>query len=254
MNVQPITIQTFVSGAWHSAASIRFPVAGVTQVTYLNDYLEQHIESFGASDEHAICEAYPLDFEVWKAKDWPAFILDIMPSGAARRWWKRQLSVQDKTEREFDFELLRDYTSSPIGHLRVLESVREYVEPIAFSKDEVVLRDTAFLEYAAELGVALGGATGAGGDAPKVLLVEDAQGYVYPEGALLDKDVVKSWLVKWPRGKNSPRDRLVLRTEHLYSKVLADLGFDILPGELFDPEDGKPCVWFPRFDRNPKRP
>ena len=248
MAAQPITIQTHFSGEWHDAATLTFQSRS-TRVAYLNEYLEAEIDSFLKTDERSIAEAYPLDFEIWTTKDWPAFVLDIMPSGAARRWWTRQLGLQGLTDKDLEHKLLREYTSAPIGHLRVKESVRDYQAPIPFTKDEVIGRDTSFLEYAAEDGAALGGATGAGGDAPKVLLVEDSAGHVYPEGALKDHEVVKSWLVKWPRGKSTARDHLVLETEYLYSKVLAGCGFDILPGELHAPESGKPSLWFPRFDR-----
>lgn len=248
MAAQPITIQTYHSGRWHDAATLTFQ-SGSTRVAYLNEYLEAEIDSFLKTDERAIAEAYPLDFEIWTAKGWPAFVLDIMPSGAARRWWTRQLGLQDLTDKDLEHKLLREYTSAPIGHLRVKESVRDYQVPIPFTKDEVIGRDTSFLAYAAEHGAAFGGATGAGGDAPKVLLVEDAAGHVYPEGALKDHDVVKSWLVKWPRGKSTARDHLVLETEHIYSQALAALDLNILPGELHAPESGKPSLWFPRFDR-----
>lgn len=251
--VEDVTIQTHVDGRWEDAATLTIRdvdagIGGPTRCSYLDDYISRHIDAFGSTDERAIGERFPLNFEVWSQETWPAFVLDIMPTGAARRWWRRRLA-EDVSERRLDFVLLRDHTVAPIGHLRVGSPDLEAPEPVPFSKDEVCRRDVGFLEYAAELGAAIGGATGAGGDSPKVLLAEDADGNAYPDGALPDEETVKCWLVKWPRGRDTDRDRLVLRTEHLYSTALADLGLDVVSGELRQIDDGKPSLWLRRFDR-----
>lgn len=254
MAEETLTIQVHAGGCWEDAAelAIRDVDAGrtsATRLSYLDDYLTGHIDSLGARNERAVGERFPLNFEVWSNPTWPAFLLDIMPSGAARRWWRRRLADDDLNERQLDYVLLRDHTIAPVGHLRVATPAASESEPIPFSKDEVCRRDVGFLEHAAESGAAIGGATGAGGDAPKVLLAEDADGNVYPAGALPDGDTAACWLVKWPRGRDTDRDRLVLRTEYLYSRVLSQLGFDICAGEWRRVDEGKPSLWLPRFDR-----
>ncbi len=252
---ETITIEVYHGGAWHDAFDVTFsePAGGFasrTTAAYRNEYVGEHVDQLGSVQEHAVGVRYPVDFEVWAQEAWPAFLLDVMPSGAARRWWRRRLATRDLTENELSFKLLRDHTTSPIGNLRV-KSERPDIQPVAFSKEDVCRRDVSFLDYAIESGAAIGGATGAGGDAPKVLLVEDADGNVYPEGTLPDEAVRKSWLVKWPRGQDRDRDRLVLYAEHLYAEAMATIGLDIRVGEHHKFEDSKPSVWFPRFDRLP---
>ena len=45
-------------------------------------------------------------------------------------------------------------------------------EVISFAQDDICNRDEFLLEYANQLDVVIGSATGAGGDAPKLLVVE----------------------------------------------------------------------------------
>lgn len=254
MEAHAVIIEAHVDGAWEEAAELvlREPHRGRksrTQLTYQSSFISRHIDHLGTQGACALSERLPLDFEVWSSGEWPAFLLDLVPTGAARRWWARELAGKPWTEPELDFVLLRDHTTAPIGHLRVASARVRDAEPIAFTKEEVCRRDTDFLEHAAQLGVAIGGATGAGGDAPKVLLVEDAQGDVYPEGVLPDEAVCTSWLVKWPRGRDTDRDRLVLRAEYLFAHALETLGLDVCAGQWHHLEGSKPSLWLERFDR-----
>lgn len=254
MDRQTITIDVHFDSRWHPAAELVVlePSAGAaspSRLAYLDDYIVGNIDSLGTTGAKSLGENHPLDFEVWVEDSWPAFMLDIVPSGSARRWWRKRLAAEQLSEAELEFVLLRDHTVGPIGHLRVAPVEVEPRAPIPFSKDEVCRRSASFLEHAADMGAAIGGATGAGGDAPKVLLSEDATGSVYPDSTLPDQDVLACWLVKWPRGHDTRRDRLVLETEHKYAHALAQIGLEACPGRWRQVEDGKPSLWMPRFDR-----
>ncbi|MEZ4461794.1 MAG: HipA domain-containing protein [bacterium] len=251
---ESLNIEVHFGGSWHTAAQLLVHdssagIHGRTTFAYRNDYIVQHLDAMGTHDARTVSERFPLLFEAWSHDTWPAFTVDIMPAGAARRWWQTRLSQDGLTNAELDFVLLRDHTLAPIGNLRIATSVEPVDAAIPFSKQEVCQRSTSFLEYAAELGAAIGGATGAGGDAPKVLLAENSRGEVFPDAALPDSDVRKCWFVKWPRGRDTDRDRLVLRTEHIYAHALAQIGLDVCPGELNESEGAKPSLWLPRFDR-----
>lgn len=251
---ESLTIQLHYEGTWHEAAELVVSETedgadSRTQLTYRDDYLVEHIEGFQARDERAVSERHPLDFEVWTNDHWSAFVFDIVPSGAARNWWRRRLGAKFETEKQLDWLMLREHTVAPIGNVRIASSVTEPADPIGFEKEQVCERDSAFLEEAAERGAAVGGATGAGGEAPKILLAEGRDGAVYPEGALPDHQTAASWLVKWPRGKTRA-DHIVLETEYLYAHVLAELGFDTCPGEWRAAGENKPSLWLPRFDRS----
>ncbi|MNY68505.1 hypothetical protein D3C86_2062810 [compost metagenome] len=69
--------------------------------------------------------------------------------------------------------------------MRVKESAEamDQRESMGFERQDVISRDNRFLEYAYEQGAAIGGATGAGGEAPKLLLTQNKAGLLYPDAA-----------------------------------------------------------------------
>lgn len=85
--------------------------------------------------------------------------------------------MQQASLAEQSIALLTQAAISPIGNIRVKESVEHAksethpeLEIMQFSQTDVVERDHDFLDYARARGVLSGGATGAGGIAPKLLL------------------------------------------------------------------------------------
>lgn len=117
-------------------------------------------------------------------------------------------------------------------------------------RDEIVNRNTDFLEYAYEVGAALGGATGAQGEAPKLVLAEARNGLFYADAMLADEDAKAHWLVKFPRNTGTLTDKNILRAEYLYYKAIAKLGLNTIPVDgLALEEANKPSLWMPRFDR-----
>jgi serine/threonine-protein kinase HipA len=136
--------------------------------------------------------------------------------------------------------------------MRIKESAEAVDErkPIGFQRQEVVSRDHRFLEYAYEMGAAIGGATGAGGEAPKILLAEDHAGLLYPDAVLDDENVHQHWFVKFARNKGSQTDQDILRSEFHYYQALQALGIETVAAEgLALEEANKPSLWMQRFDR-----
>lgn len=98
--------------------------------------------------------------------------------------------------------------------------------------------------------MAISGALGAGGEAKKMLLVEDAWGQLYPEGALRDADVCRHWFVKFPRNTATQLDRDILHSEYCFYRALGELGIDTIAAEGLAYEAAKiPSIWMQRFDR-----
>src|SRR5699024_2017316 len=101
-----------------------------------------------------------------------------------------------------------------------------------------------------EQGAAIGGATGAGGEAPKLLLTEAADGLLYPDASLADEHSAAHWFIKFARHKALATDQDILRSEYCYYRAIHQLGFSTVDqAGLALEEAHKPSLWMRRFDR-----
>ena len=252
MPVGKCTLELYVYHAWGVAAEVRVDdTAGGLQsparVEYDFDYLDLMGASLGARDHRAVSCRYPVGYQVHVERAWPAFLLDLIPSGAARRFWESQLGLPNAPSA--DWSLLVAGGGNPPGNVRVAGAAAPTpVDPSphpGFTREDVLYRADRFIEYAREQGASIAGGSGAAGDAPKFLLREDHAGRWHADGALADALTTRSWLVKFPR---SPRaaDRLVLEAEASYYRLARYLGARTA-GPLTWERD---CLFVPRFDRS----
>jgi len=255
-----LVVQAFVDGHWQDALSIRFddpgrhPLNSPCSCRYLAPFLAQYLTGPGPSLQHAVSANLPLSWDVVRLPHWPAFLFDIVPSGAARRFLLPRLPRASGLATQPAFELLSRCTRAPIGQLRIREAVAigEEVAPIAFRRDQVIDLGPDFLDHAYAQGAPLGSATGAGGDAPKLLLTEFNQGEFYLDGMLGDDLAARHWLVKFPRNQGRAADQDVLRSEYRYYLALDSLGLETISADGLALEEGRqPSLWLPRFDRRP---
>ena len=254
-----LTLQIFTAGQWHDAMILDFddPEKGFESrcsFGYEADYLVENIELIGSPFSQAVSALYPLDWEGRRAKT-PAFVHDIAPAGAAKRFLLARLGQERPAEISADLFLLGRSTPAPIGNMRIKESAEAVDDrkPIGFKREEVISRDNRFLEYAYELGAAIGGATGAGGEAPKLLLAENSAGLLYPDAVLDDEEVRQHWFVKFARNRGGQTDQDILRSEFHYYKALQTLGIATVAAEGLALEEAtKPSLWMRRFDRQVK--
>lgn len=252
-----ITIQTFIEGHWHDAMTLS--VSNVQKIeesrcsaSYDHHYLVDFIDKLETPFEPAISVNLPLSWNPVDSNGYPPFVYDIIPAGAARKSLQKRFSGEKPDGMDMSFFLLSRCTPSPIGHLRVKESF-EHIDQTrreAFARKEVVDRTNDFLEYAYESGAALGGATGAQGEAPKLIMVEDEDGALHADAMLSDELARRHWLVKFARNQATERDKNILRAEYHYYKAISQLGLNtISTDELVLEEAEKPSLWMPRFDR-----
>lgn len=255
-----LTLQIYLDYHWHDACELVFPEphrgrAAPCEVSYLPAY----VANFGDRIEARVSLEFPLDYFPHQCGRWPAFLHDIMPMGAARRFWLKRKALPVTDAFEHDFLLLKDCCAAPIGNIRVKESVvRDDIPPAQrFSLNEILQRDSDFLDYASEVGAGIGGATGAGGEAPKFLLSEDQQKHYFPEATLDDDRSCAHYLVKFPRNNAGKDDHTLLEAEAVYYKLACAIGFNTIDitGLRFFPQDSergiqKASLWLPRFDRN----
>ncbi len=259
---ETLTIQAYWNGTWKNAGEVIFRdpqkgLAGALQFYYDPMYIND-ADTFRPGldfiDERAISVHLPGSFvgHFNEANVAPA-LRDMIPQGAGRRSLIKLWGEKD-TGPGMDFRLLKEGCVAPIGNLRIKEAAEAFQErvarqePIAFTREDVAERNDELIEHAHNLGIAVGGATGAGGDAPKLLLVEDEDGKLYLEGTFDEALVTQHWLVKFPRGRMLADDEDILRAEGVFYQTLADLGVHTIEGAELH-EGRTPSLWLPRFDR-----
>lgn len=247
-----VTLEVLLDGAWQRAAILEFPEPargdrGRCHLEYQFEYLDRWLDA-GRRDT-AVSASLPLEFGPSGTATWPAFLDDLRPMAHARRWWLNRLGLEDGPGS--DFPVLRQGSVAPVGNLRVAESVppRDGT-PRRFAAEAVIEREHDFIAWAAEHGAQVGGATGAGGDSPKLLLRKDPDGQVWIDVWQDEPEHPASHvLVKFARSR-SERDRLILRSEYVYYQALTRLGIATIPTEGMELHEGQngPSLWLPRFD------
>lgn len=259
-----LSIQVFIEGDWQDAALMRFDNINEdadNSLVYQPNYVLAHLNKRGAA---AVSATLPLVLaETYRQKPWFGFVDDIAPAGASLRWWIEFLGIKSQPIHQIKGNLLKQAVIAPVGNLRIKECVDDIapkVRDVRFTVDDVVRRDSDFLSYAQERGAASGGATGAGGEAPKLLLVQDQNEGIWID-SIQDPTVTgqRHYLVKYPRGKRTDIDKDILRAEFHYYHELTATGFHTIPLEgmkLLTSDTNIPSLWLPRFDiteRNNRR-
>ncbi len=254
-----LIVQLFAKGAWQDAYSLRFedplnPREGTCIAGYLTAFYVDNLEQENSFFEHSVSVLHRLDLNIISSQGYPPFLLDIIPAGAAFRSLKKRFATRKPDDIAMELFLLERCTPSPIGHMRIKQSLPflEEGKPMGFDRQDVAERSTDFLEFAYEQGAAIGGATGAGGEAPKLLLAENHHGQMFPEATLPAEQTKRHWFVKFPRNRAAAIDKDILRAEYQYYRAVSEIGMNTisLDGlELIDDGKHKPSLWMPRFDR-----
>lgn len=163
-----LTIQIFNHGLWHDAAELTFaePARGRQGAAVLGYDGDYAIEWMYRDDEFSCSINLPVELaHTYSSKHWFAFIDDIMPAGASRRYWVNQLGLQSMSASEQDYILLKTGTIAPVGNMRIKDAIPELhpdsqLNHIRFTLQDVVERDSSFLEYAQQRGASAGGRQG----------------------------------------------------------------------------------------------
>ena len=253
--VRRLTIQINYQHAWHDAAILEFPDLLNSSRCRL-DYEMSHVlkpEFYQQFADSAISVRLPIESMPFRQHNWFKFIDDIMPAGSSRNYWLRKLGLTDENLAARNFELLSRGTIAPIGNVRIKESIPERPEnPIVihFTVEDVCRLEVDFIEYAQANGAAAGGASGAGGAAPKLLVRRSQDGGIWIDTFQDTPDNTDiRYLVKFPRGVNDI-DKDILRAEYHFYHELHALGFNTIPLEHMMLEESArgPSLWLPRFD------
>ncbi|MCK5691163.1 type II toxin-antitoxin system HipA family toxin, partial [Myxococcota bacterium] len=242
-------LEIFVQNQWHRLAEFT-PLSkreipkgfrSKTHFSYDDLWAIKHIEAY---DYRAVSCRYPVDFDLYTSPSWPAFMLDILPLGAARRALSENLGIKDNDGA--DWTLLLEGAHHPPGNLRIWQedSLTDDESQRGFTKEQVAERDPAFVEYAFQHRIGVAGTSGAHGESPKFLLTEDASGILFADGVLPDTRARQHWLVKWPKDHRQS-DRAVLRNEAAYRDLAKYFGVRVEGKSDYFSD----TLFLPRFDR-----
>ncbi|WP_421847767.1 type II toxin-antitoxin system HipA family toxin [Marinomonas sp.] len=257
--MKTLTLQALIQQQWHDIATLKLasPEKGAASSSRLGYEFEYSVECLDRNDEHACSLALPVQIMIEHEADrWFGFLEDIVPAGAARRYLIDFWELQSLSVGEQDSALLEKGTIAPVGNLRVKESLPSLPSGSTlhlrkFSLDDVVERDSSFLEYAQEMGAISGGATGAGGEAPKLLLRCSEQEKIWIDTFQEQHDIADAhYLVKFPRGRKTQDDCDILRAEYHFYHELTAMGFNTISTDKMKLLEGSryPSLWLPRFD------
>ncbi|OAI46502.1 hypothetical protein AYO45_01795 [Gammaproteobacteria bacterium SCGC AG-212-F23] len=247
-------IEIFYQNEWRLAAT--FTLLGENAwergygapglLAYDTEYAVDYINQSGIT---AISACYPVDFAMIKTAAWPAFLLDLLPSGAGRRALLNFLSQPDRGPKS-DWQLLMQGAGNPPGNLRIKQAAEllDHYQHPGFEKSEIIERAEMFIEYARGHGAPVSGSTGVQGDAPKFLLTLDYNDHWHADGVLPDSQAFQHFIIKFPRG-HLDSDRAVLRNEAAYYQVAKAVGLRVyaLPKYVNN------TLFIPRFDRKTEK-
>ena len=151
-----LTIQALINSQWLDIAELQImqPEKGAASLSELEYNLDYAIKHLDKRDECACSLSLPIHlFAKHESKKWFGFLDDIVPSGAARRYWLSYLGLNHLSHAEQDIILLEKGTIAPVGNLRIKEALplknpESTLHLRQFTVTDVVNRQAEFLEYA----------------------------------------------------------------------------------------------------------
>jgi serine/threonine-protein kinase HipA len=254
-----VTLQLFNKGRWWDAATLSFAseqLSAAASLSYFPEYITA-VARYDLKDCWACTINAPISIIPTDYSNWPALLDDVLPVGKSRDWWLQYLNVSRDDEFQQNYALLTNACMSPVGNLRIKESVQQqssHDNQVRFSIDDVIQLQHGFLEYANEQGAAVGGATGAGGVAPKLLLMLEGN-EAYIDGDFAGKPLTaQPYLTKFARNNRTARDNNILKAEGVYYQALSHVlkgteieSINVSEMKILEHE-GQVSLWLPRFD------
>jgi serine/threonine-protein kinase HipA len=239
-------IEIFLEGQWQLCAEIALVDSakpsryGAITLRYAGRYAPRHLFKKGIE---ALSVRLPVNMQVYSFPRWPAFLIDLLPQGAAKRRLERGLETSLS-----EWELLERGALNPVGNLRIRPPATVDPRPHpGFALAEMLARGDEFLTYAEEVGATVAGSTDAQGEAPKFWVAQDKHGLWHPDAGQLGVEVLRFALLKFPVPEAGSRATDMLRNEAAYQRVAQRLGLRVTE-ELPTFEGGALLV--PRFDRH----
>ncbi|MBF0373601.1 MAG: type II toxin-antitoxin system HipA family toxin [Alphaproteobacteria bacterium] len=263
--VASVTMQIHHGGRWRDAATIEIehPERGIASpcaldydVDYFADFASIDLaDGIEVVDWRALSVGVAVDMRYRASPRWPAFLLDLLPQGDARRRLARELGFDSPDPPTVDHPLLLRGAGGPIGNLRVREAWEGEQARVAaevarngpcpgVTLDAILARADPFPWVAERFALVASGSSGVQGEWPKILMTQAADGLWYPDSVVPDADARAHVIVKLSRGKQR-EDAVILESEAPYLEVARAFGLRVAKPLIHAPH----VLVIPRFDR-----
>lgn len=255
-----LTIQIHADGQWRDAAEIGFRdpgrgIRGSVWLSYRDDYyfdLDIFDEPEGSVvDRRAMSVRHPVDLEYRILDRWPAWLLDLLPQGAARRRIADELGLRLDAA-ALDIGLLMRAGGAPIGNIRIKEAWEEEQQRLKgvvcppLSDGDVRTRSDLFLEVVGTYAHLASGSSGVQGEWPKALLTRSVKdGMWYPDPFVDTDEGAEHMIVKLLKSTNA-NDELILESEAPYLELARAFDLNVAAPLGYDAK----VLRIPRFDRD----
>ena len=254
-----LTLETYWQGNWHHSATLTLIDEAMghlspSRIEYETNYFIA-FAAVGFTDETNITDAralsvrHPVNLLSQPCPKWPAFLLDLMPQGNARRSLSSLMGI-NADHSASELALLLRAAANPIGNIRIreaadLESERlAKIKPIGVSQEQILSGSPALEALFDHCTIHASSAISLQGEWPKIALTQANDGLFYPDAFVEDNEALQHVIVKRPRS-NSSKDRLILQAEAAYSRLAQHLGLNIYAPSAY----GNDSLIIPRFDR-----
>ncbi len=254
------TLQIHFDSEWHDAAAFELKdddagYVGSSVVDYDLDYfLATAAQGFATGqavcDHRALSVRYPIDLENRYNRHWPAFLLDLVPQGHARRKLAEHMGV-DEAARSSDLPLLLRAATGGIGNIRIKEAAEaefarlKSLQRQGVTEKDILERTDRFMEVADRFAMLASGSSGLQGEWPKVSMTQAKDGLFYPDSIVGDDEAIRHVIVKLVRSTDAV-DRTILEGEALYSRIALELGLKVKEPSTY----AEGVLIIPRFDRS----
>lgn len=140
--MRTVTLQLFNQGQWRDAATLSFSderLSASCSLCYEPEYIAT-VASYENKDCWACTVNAPISIIPIDYPKWPALLDDILPVGKSRNWWLKYLNVSRSGEFQQNYALLTHACMSPVGNLRIKESVQSEtkIDPRRFPIKDVI--------------------------------------------------------------------------------------------------------------------
>lgn len=257
---QKATIQIHADGHWRDAAEIGFRepergIRGSVWLSYNDDYyfdLDIFDQPDGSvRDRRAMSVRHPVDLEYRRLDRWPAWLLDLLPQGAARRWIADEMGMR-VDDPALEIRLLFRAGGAPIGNIRIKEAWEQERERLRgvvcppLDDDDLRSRSDLFVDVVGRFAHLASGSSGVQGEWPKALLTRSARdGMWYPDPFVETEEGAEHIIVKLLKSTNA-NDELILESEAPYLELARAFDLNVAAQLGYD---GK-VLRIPRFDRS----